>query len=261
MFFDNQKKIFKNALKSMTAKKVVFNTMWHLLLQAVSAVFLAGWLVFVKHNFSKLTSLTMLTADLNTLAGLSGTAAIESQISQITWVIINFLVSFLVLVGLIAVAYTFFRGIMWRHFFGKSFTRQYFWKYLKLNLLLFYSFVVLIFVIALTFKNLPSMVLIVLLFLLMPHVCNLIGPSFAKKDRKGLFRHYWNVSIKNFHEFIVPYIMISIGKLIVILILVIVGFTSIPYMGQVAIGVLLFSFFYGTTRFYIAETVKYVESK
>lgn len=260
-FFNNQANLFKKAIKKFTLKSVVFNTMYHLLLQVTSAAFLFIWLYLIKSKFNALSSLTALNMDIETLAATVGVTGVQSQLDTIIGTVTFFIVSLLILIGIFAALHALFRGLMWKHFYKQRFTKQYYLKYLRVNLIWFYSCVILMFIIALAFKNMPAMILLVALFALIPHMNTIIGPSLAKKDKKGLIRHYTKIGIKNIHEFIIPYFVILIGKLIIVLILAIVGTIPLPYGVQVAIGSLLFGFYYGKTRYYIAEVVEYVESK
>lgn len=271
-YLKNQIDIFKKSFK-VNKKDLLTVAVYDFLLILVSYITLFFWGEFIKTIFSKIGELDL----------TKFTEATIEQISHLKNFYYGTIISLLILMVLLFITWSFFKGLIWNKTLNKHFTFKYFKKFLLLNLacipiLLLVIFIVLL--ISLPYstlilslnsilnKSIASFIIFIVTYLIfIPIIVYLMFPLsvtymyFTKNNNiKKSLKKTFKIVIKKIHLLYFPCLMMSFMLFLISIVTTPLNSLSGPVLPLVSIILLILSVIYTAwARFYIVDVIAKLE--
>ena len=271
-YLKNQIDIFKKSFK-VNKKDLLTVAVYDFLLILVSYITLFFWGEFIKTIFSKIGEFDL----------TKFTEATIEQISHLKNFYYGTIISLLILMVLLFITWSFFKGLIWNKTLNKHFTFKYFKKFLLLNLacipiLLLVIFIVLL--ISLPYstlilslnsilnKSIASFIIFIVTYLIfIPIIVYLMFPLsvtymyFTKNNNiKKSLKKTFKIVIKKIHLLYFPCLMMSFMLFLISIVTTPLNSLSGPVLPLVSIILLILSVIYTAwARFYIVDVIAKLE--
>jgi len=271
-YLKNQIDIFKKSFK-VNKKDLLTVAAYDFLLILVSYIILFFWGEFIKTIFSKIGEFDL----------TKFTEATIEQISHLKNFYYGTIISLLILMVLLFITWSFFKGLIWNKILNKHFTFKYFKKFLLLNLacipilLLVISLVLLIslpystLILSLNSilnKSIASFIIFIVTYLIfIPIIVYFMFPLsvtymyFTKNNNiKKSLKKTFKIVIKKIHLLYFPCLMMSFMLFLISIVTTPLNSLSGPVLPLVSIILLILSVIYTAwARFYIVDVIAKLE--
>lgn len=241
----------------LSIDKKIFVSGFHDLLFYLTSYFTVMIWSYLASRQASVMELNPLTFD------FTNNATMQVAVDSLTHLLIFIFVSIAAFFVIAVLLFSFFKSLCWLVFTKKPLSLRFYRKFALLNLLWFSAWFALLFVISLTVMPTPALILMLILIALMIHFTIVLISQFVKyiEIAKSL-RKTFAIGIK-IHHFILPYLVIALGYLLVIQVLRILEIfkmseTTFKFVFMSAFAVISVLYF-ACARLYLLNCIKQLE--